>query len=351
MTDQHNNAFSEKAKQIEISMKYTGGDMEKAKSMASNQYFDIIALKGKFFAPGIGHSGVFIAFFNTAEEYISDITTVLSLNRNLYDNIRVFDDWKLIYTDILSHRESGDSVDAETLSDFLLDSFIENDLFPDVQEGNLDNLSRSVTQILEKSFNGKIQAQVETENTSSLQLEMAGVNIDQPEEESEDQPQAAPQDEAPKQQLSPEDERMNAIEAEAKYVVEGKIIVSPVKGKYINDIAPGEKIKLLLSTKDPVSSKILKVLNAIDEDKNVSAIKGRVKEKIPYPGGGYVLYALVAKGVLAKIVEEENVKIQVDRPQGEEQADSKPGDGKFILLMAVFVALIIILGIILFNLV
>lgn len=341
-------SLSEKAKMIDISLRYTAGDMNKAKAMASGQYSDIAVLKGKYMIPGAGQSGMFLAFFNIAEEYIADLSSIVSLDSSLYEKVRIFDDWKALYGDMIAYRQGEDSVDSQPLSDFLLDSFIEFDLFPDVQENKIDNLSRSVTDILAKSFNSVVQTQIECERTSSLNMELAGISIGQP-SSSEGDDNLSQQSVLKPVQLTPEEQRMNKIENEAKYVIEGRAIVSPVKGKYINDIAVGEKIKVLLNASDPVSEKILRVLNAIDEDRNISAIKGRIKEKIPIETGGYVLYTLVAKDVLAKIVEEENVKIQIDKPLDEEAVKQK-GESKIVLSMAILVSIIIILGIILFKL-
>jgi hypothetical protein len=66
-------SFNEKTKLIETSLKYTNGDMEKAKAMASGQYLDVVVVKVKFYLPKAGKSGLFLAFFNIFDEYISYI--------------------------------------------------------------------------------------------------------------------------------------------------------------------------------------------------------------------------------------------------------------------------------------
>jgi len=62
---------------------------------------------------------------------------------------------------------------------------------------------------------------------------------------------------------------------------------------------------------------------------------------------GYTIYALVAKGVLVKIIEEENVKIQLDRPE-EEVVDKGKEDSRLVFFISVLVGLILLTGIILF---
>ena len=55
------------------------------------------------------------------------------------------------------------------------------------------------------------------------------------------------------------------------------------------------------------------MLNAFDQEGGRLPVPGRLKAKIPLEKGGTMLYAVVAKGVLAKIFEEENVKILLDQ--------------------------------------
>ena len=342
MTEQYN-SLNEKTKLIQLALKYTAGDMDRAKAMVSGQYQDIIVMKGKFLVPSLEQTGIFIAFINTIEEYISNVTTLISSNVEIYEKVRIFDNWKTLYGDIMAYLKHGETIDTQNFTNFLLDSFIGYDIFPDVQENNLDNLTKTVVEILTKSFNATdVQCQIELGVTSSLSVELNGIDIDVPGGvEAKDQAQ---DDE------SEIDARIKRIESEAKYVINGEIIVAPVKGRYINDVTVGDKIKVMLSNRDAVSNKILTVLKAIDDDGKISPIKGRIKAKVPLEKSGYILYALVAKGVLAKIVEEENVKIQIDIPEAEQKAGQED-DSKIIYLMLAIVVLIIVAGIILFSLI
>ena len=342
MTEQYN-SLNEKTKLIQLALKYTAGDMDRAKAMVSGQYQDIIVMKGKFLVPSLEQTGIFIAFINTIEEYISNVTTLISSNVEIYEKVRIFDNWKTLYGDIMAYLKHGETIDTQNFTNFLLDSFIGYDIFPDVQENNLDNLTKTVFEILTKSFNATdVQCQIELGVTSSLSVELNGIDIDVPGGvEAKDQAQ---DDE------SEIDARIKRIESEAKYVINGEIIVAPVKGRYINDVTVGDKIKVMLSNRDAVSNKILTVLKAIDDDGKISPIKGRIKAKVPLEKSGYILYALVAKGVLAKIVEEENVKIQIDIPEAEQKAGQED-DSKIIYLMLAIVVLIIVAGIILFSLI
>ncbi len=342
MSEQYD-SLNEKTRLIEMSLKYVEGDMEKAKAMVGGQYLDNVAVKGKFFLQHSGKSGMFFAFFNVYDEYISHVDAVLVQNDSIYDKVRIFDDWKSLFADMNAFKQGSDNIEMNNLPDLLIDLMVEKDVFPYVQNGDLEELTKNVLLILRQILDEDlINCQLEIEPTSSLSMELGGVPLVTPQgnEPSKDSPKAISEEET-------EFERQcREIEEEANFVVEGTSIVAPVKGKYINDITVGEKIMILLPGKDPVSRKILSVLNAVDSDGRISPIKGRIKEKISVEKSGYLIYALVAKGVLAKLVEEENVKIRMEEGSGEVETES---DNKMIYIMTALFIFIIIAGILLFN--
>jgi hypothetical protein len=227
---------------------------------------------------------------------------------------------------------------------FLVESMISHDVFPDVLEGKLENLTATLQRILQEHYETRqLQITLEMEDTSSMEMELLDVPMEDmttgEDEEGESDPESMKEDTP---EVTQEDEKISRIEDEANYVVEGKSIVSPVKGRFLSDIAVGEKMKVLLNGSDGVTKKILNVLNAYGEDGHPLPIKGRVKEKIPYNRGGYIFYVLVAKGILAKLVEDENVKVLMDTPVVEEDEIKEEGSLAFILLGALLFVLIVI---------
>ena len=93
------NSFGEKAKKIDMAMKYTGNDIDKAKAMVSGQYQDIIVVKSKFIIYNKDQAGIILSFFNTIEEYIANIDTIIFTTPEYFTKGRVFDDWKTLYSD------------------------------------------------------------------------------------------------------------------------------------------------------------------------------------------------------------------------------------------------------------
>lgn len=333
-------SLNEKTKMVDIAMKYTRGDIVKAKEMSGGQYLDIIVVKGKFLVEKKGLSGMFMAYFNYIHEYIASCSSIISSKTTLFEKMRVFDDWKSLNKDLMAFRQGADIIDSQNFTYYLTDSFVGYDVFPDVQEKNLDDLTRTITEIIAKSFNvDSVKCQIELESTSSLALDLAGIKIDIPGSAGKEI-----------SDIVQEDDRIVKVESEAKYVIEGKAIVAPVKGKNVIDLIPGDKIRVVLSGRDLVSDKILKMLNAYDGEGGRLPVPGRLKAKIPLEKGGTMLYAVVAKGVLAKIFEEENVKILLDQSMEEVQSAPSGFENRIIYIMGIVVGLIILCGIILFQL-
>ncbi len=338
-------SLGEKTKLVDISLRYTAGDIEKAKAMASGQLQDITVIKAKFINGTKDESGLFLAFFNNIEDYISNITSATVTNGTLFEKIRIFEDWKSLYNQLKNISDEEESAELSEFNDRLMSLFIEQDIFPHVNEKDIDRITVLVSEALNAILGPpKIQCQVEIGATSSLALDLAGIEIETPGTAHDDTDSSL---KVPVE-AAVEDERVAKIENEADYVVEGKAIVAPVKGKYINDISVGEKIKVLLTGNDVISEKVLNALNAFDESGGRYPVTGRVKAKIPMDKSGYIVYTLVAKGILAKIIEEENVKILIDKPV-EEGVEVAKVDNKLLFILAFVVGLIIVSGIILLS--
>jgi len=336
--------LGETTKQLEIALKYTNGDMEKAKSMVAKQFQDVEIVKAKYLSADNSFSGLFFAFFNMDKFYIAFIDFVQLKSSVVFEKVRIFDGWKVIYNDLLSFKSEPSVDEVVNLKDYLIDSFIECDLFAAIENKNLDELTRNLQNILLKFFSQEVKVLVEIEPSSSLELELEGIEFEQPQMEETNNDESLKSSDVDK-----DDSLEKEIEKDADHIIQGTLIVSPVKGKYLNDVAVGEKIMVRLTGGDPVTTKILTILKAKDEEGNVKPIKGRLKSKLPMEKGGYTLYVLVAKSVLVKILEEENVKVLMEQSMLEK--DDTKTDTNLIVFIGAFVALVLFIGVILFALI
>ncbi len=345
-----NDSVSEKAKKIETALKYTAGDMEKAKFMAAGKLQDVVAIKGKFIIPDYNQSGAFIAFINTTQEYISSVKTVLSTNTGTYTKVRIFDEWKSLYKNIEAYETGGDAIDSGRLTASLLDLMIKRDVFPDVQKMNLEYLSVALQDMIKEIFKSeKAKCQVELEKTTSMDVELMGIEIMLPESPSpqETATEASEQD-FKKVPDTPFRKKLSEFESKASFIVEGCCVLSPVKGKPIAELTAGERILVSLTAGDPVSERIIDAYKARDHEGKPLPVVGRVVEIVPNEESkGVILYVLVAKGIYSKIVEEEPVRIQTEMTHiaasnGNSNEEMKePNNWITILVSVLFVILVI----------
>ena len=307
-----NQSIAEKTKRIDIALKYTNWDMEKAKLMAMGSLLDVLVIKGKFIVEDQNKSGVILAFFNFIDEYIPAIKTLIGPNDTLYSKTRIFDTWGIIHKDIVNFKNEKDISATEKLDEDLRNYFVQLDAFPHVQKGDIDQLSSIILTILKDSFESlNINYQIELEKTNSIELELAGIDII-------GAPDTGIDDESSEHVLvfdpdSPFGKKIIATESQAQYIVNGSLILSPVKGKLLSEIQQDERIYVLLTAKDPISQKILDTYKSRDDEGNPRPFVGKVVSIINNEmNKGYIIYVIVAKGIYAKIIEEENLRIQTE---------------------------------------
>ncbi len=339
MSDEASNfdSLNEQTKLINTALKYTGGDVDKARLMVSGQYDDAAVIKGRLAIEPLDTYGMFYIFLNQVSRYLMNVNSVLSGKSTLYERAPIFNNWKNFY------RESGKTVqqqDESIIGSYEFTNHLANSLegyniFEYVEEDNLDDISEIIREIIAKFFNNNdVQIQIAIDRTSSLAVELEDIPIETP------QAPGVKQEAPPEMPMGELDRKMNEIESQAEYVINGNVIVSPVKGKYVNDIKIGEKISVVLTDKDSISIKVAKMFNALTDEREYLPIKARMKAKVPMEGGGYILYGLVAKNVLIKIIEEENVKIEMEKVE-KKPAESAP-ESRLVLYVAMLLGLLVI---------
>lgn len=330
--------LNDKTKLINSALRFTKGDVEKAKQMISGQFNDAVAVKGKF---SIGDEifGIFLIFCNNQTNSIMNANTLLSASRSLNEKMRVNDNWKSFYINFKNYVniDKGEKslLDSYEFTNHLIESLAGYEAYTDINSHNIEVVTEIITEIIYK-FNdlGQISCQIDFEDTNSLQIDIEGIPLD-----IRDSSSASDSGEEPA--VSTTEKTLDSIESQADYVIDGKVIVSPVKGKYINDIKIGEKIKVIpVNASDEISVRVAKTLKAYSEDGEFLPIKARVKAMVPMDGGGFMIYGVVLKNILIRILEEENVKIEVHTPKSEVKPVST--ESSLVVYISLLIGLIII---------
>ena len=321
--------------ELDVAMKSTGGDSEKANAMVAGEYFDCAVLKGSFLMKDTMQSGLILIFFNTANDYIPFIDSVILKTSVIYEQIDIASDWKIIWRELGALKKSIDIVNIPEINDKIINEILKANFFPDVKSGNLNQLENDMRVILRKVWgNQQVSCNLSIEQVSSLTMSKEGIPFEKP--SSLEQTHADSEIES----------IMQNIEKQAEFVLEGSAVIAPVKGKFITNIQIDDEILILLTDKDQMSKNILTTRQAIDEDGIISPVPGKVVQKISLPETGtIVLYALIDKGILVKLVEDSSLKI-IDTSVGKTSA----GEMTIPLGIVLFI-IIAVIGVLIFLLV
>lgn len=302
-----------------LALELCGGDENNARKMISGEYTDLKALKCRLSENSTGTFGGMIFFIKSSENTVLSASVFTFSDKLIFDKISPADPWKTFYSNIIRLSQNTQVSENPDLRNHMISSFEGFDVYPDIQASDIPSVSDKIEQITDKFLNSSgTSAEIEIEPLSSLSLYESKIPMLQKQQSSS---------------RNPESDNRPDIEKEADFVMESKVIVSPVKGKYINDIRPGEMIKLLPLKDSALARKIAQAQKALGGDGEILPLRGRVKSVYPQDKG-YIIYCIIGKKILAKITEEENVKIETDSPGiGSRQQDKEKTLYLYIILL------------------
>jgi len=330
-------SFNEKSKQIDQALKYTDGNLEKARLMVAGQFNDVVVIKGKFYSDKAKTYGIFYIFANKIKKIVLNLNVLLFPNNTVVAKARIFNNWRTFYAEFGDYilKESNYALPAFDFIKHLSDSLNNYDIYVDIEYNNLEILTDKITDIIKKYYTvPDVLCQIEFEIINSLVLESAGIPMELPGMNDGDM-----QDDVD----SAEAKRMSEIEAGAEYIVEGRVIISPIRGIGINELKSGDKIKILLTGSDERTTLLAKKLGAVTEEGEKLPITVRVKEKLTLERGGFFIYGLAAKNVLVRIYEEESVKIEVGSALKAEKEEKRGSDSRIMIYLSLLIGIIFIL--------
>ncbi|MDA3899374.1 MAG: hypothetical protein PF637_02510 [Spirochaetes bacterium] len=283
------------ANKMILALKLAGNDADKARRLVSGDLKDVRVVYGKFSIEAAEIYGLFQLFFHLEDENLLHVALLTFSDQAEYDKVKLTDNWKLFFTVLSQLQQTPSLTDSDDFLTLLTDSIDGYQLVYDVVDNDQEHITETLTEIIEKSY-GLPGAECTIDFSDLSTLEMVDLGI--PLKLASDQKQEVAQE-------RPEIEKL------AAHTVEGALIIAPVRGTYINDIKIGDIIKVSLISHDDISKKIITALNAYDTNNNFLPIRGRVKEITPLQSGGFRIYCLIAKNILARIIEEENIKAEM----------------------------------------
>jgi hypothetical protein len=338
------NSLSEQTKKINIALHYTGNDMEKAKQMVAGSYKDLLALKVKFTSSS--QYCVFLMFINAIQSRVVDSFFVVS-NDYLVSNIDNMQDWRLFEKDISTARANiTDFRLVNELKDKIEKSFTSAVCTSIVKlyEKDTTQLNHIIQKMIQESTGlQRVDVSFEVVKISSLEMESDAIStrkIDSMPKDAEpvveEKPVTAEGDE-PKSGA-------NGIHA----IMRSTLILSPIKGKHINDLKIGDRVMISLVEMNDQAKSLAKAFNAYNEEEGrILPLPARVKSLRYIDGTGYKIYVVIAKGILGQIIEEEkNIKIAMDPAVEMLEKQEAPASNKssLVIIIALLALILSLVG-------
>ncbi len=120
------------------------------------------------------------------------------------------------------------------------------------------------------------------------------------------------------------------------------LILSPSKGRNISSLKPGDHVQVMLDSNSPVAQKILKQLNLITGDK-IKPVGATVYSIKYHPKEGYKVFVQIAKGILGRADEEQDIRIKTGDPVVEETMRQASSSMMIGVIAGAIVLLIVIM--------
>lgn len=335
--------FSEQSKKHQIALYYTMGDQDKAKKMVTGGYTDLYVIKCIFSSSSV--YGGLIVFLNPV--LLKAVSGYITVTRS-FDlvDVKTIKDWRTFERLLVESAKKGehDEIFSNQIKDGLLKALSIQEIsnFSKLLE---QNNGIAVNRYMQKFISNvaglqNVELKADFEQISSLAMELHSITSIkiQPDELAKGQAKEA----LPSVEVERTDDALAG--KDVKLILNGAMILSPIKGKEISTLTAGDRIMISLVDKNPKTIDVAKAFNAYDSDKGIRPIPGRVVSiKLD---GYYTIYAIIAKGIYIKIVEEETlIKVAMD-PAHYQSADGAGDDEKsmsgvtLVVLAAVFIALV-----------
>ncbi|MDY6969698.1 MAG: hypothetical protein SVR08_13715 [Spirochaetota bacterium] len=341
------NKLSEQTKKLNIASYYTHENEELAKEMLNGNYNDLFVIKVKFSASSL--FGAFLLFFNFPFSTLQDLYVIVTSSFDV-DDIKTDIGWRIFEKDIKENltKDEHDKGYTLLLQEELTGSFT-------LQPGSNQRGSELKKQlelddeiiihrifkkfIMDRMGFQNIHISVDYEAISSLDMELYSSSS-----KKIDPRELTKINKGEDEEVQIEtDEDVDIDKENAEMILQGSMILSPISGKPVSDIAIGDRIRIHLE-KNQKSVHVAKAFKAYEND-TIQPITGRVVSIRRQLSGGYKIFSLIAKGIYVKIEEEEeNIKVAIDETENiGKQDDESTTKSRLMLIISVIIGIILIL--------
>ncbi len=326
-----------------IALFYAGGDESRAREMIEGKYRDLYVIKSVFKSASL--SGALVIFYNCKHLKIVDTYPFITpglLLRELTPDLNCWEFEKMVVDCVRSGEQ--DDILGRTIRDGIYRAFtmtLITDLNRALENEDDISINRLIRKIVLDSLGvQRIEIKVLFDYTTSLEMELKSLTtrkldrntLDTQKMDSAGQVRAVGD-------TTPSNVPKVGVDG-VKMIINCGFILSPIKGKDINKLQPGDRIRISIIETSPKAQSVAKAFNAFDEQtKKFSPINARIKQIEKSERKGIEVYAVLAKGVIARISEEEdNIKVAMDPNyvwQAEEEPESRVNIAGLMVVMLI----------------
>jgi hypothetical protein len=349
-------ALSDQTKKFELALFFTRGDQEKARDMVSGVFKDLYLIKVKFSTSS--NFGAFLMFFSVPYCMLINSYSIVSSSYEI-DELKTSIGWKEFEAQIEKLLKKGktDYDLIRRLKDSLNQVFSIQlstmqrsiELKQNIEANDQIAINRLISKFIEDKIGYQIVSiAVDYESITSLDMELHSISSRKvsPEDIKRMKDEIKAREDSRVKVDVEEDKELSG--KDVKIVLNGEIILAPIKGKDIASVTAGEKIKVHLDSSNPRDVSVAKAFKYYDENEGrILPVPAVVVSKNRIPDGGYKIFCLIAKGIYVKIVEEEdNIKIAMDysESQAAEESAANTPQSKIQMIMIYVIVVLIIIG-------
>lgn len=328
--------MSTQQRDLEIALYYTDYDMDNAKAMVLGEYKDQYALKGVFYSATL--RGAFLIFFNVFRQSSSNIYFALSSASSI-DTLDPETPWQDFESTLVEiyNSEKSDPIQTSQILNLLLPSMnfeFNKEIRKYLGSEDVTMVNFRFKKLLEDKLGiQQVQLTLALEALSSLDMELMSISSEKLDLDSIKKKRSAGES-----KLSEIIDFTRKIDdplegQDVQLLLNGSLVLSPIKGKNVTDLVEGDEVKVTISEKSQRAVEIGRVFNVYDDKTGTFApIRGRVFINTRNKNDNEI-YVSIAKGIFVKAVEEENVKIAVVVSYGQEKNEDvkKKKDGSILL--------------------
>lgn len=337
---------TELKKRIDKARLYTDGDMVKARKMAEGNYKDVSVLKMTFKCNDVNYTGMIAIFINTEKNTLNQFFDVVTKTEDLEgDNTHL--PWREFVTTVLRKIYSEkNEINITSKLKHELEKELTPALVGVLSEKIIARDTISINVQFEKMISfvfrsNDVNIKIDFEKTSSLAVDEAIEEIRKEITQSSSKKEETKKEEPVSKPQTIDQKMDRELLEQGNRIIGCKLVLSPVKGKYVSELKEGNKIKVKVKDKSANALKIAEKLGWLKDGKMKPGeviVRTRIKKS-----NTNIIYVNIAPNLIGKITEEEEVRVEVL----DDVSSPQKGKGGFSKTILVWVLIIlVIIGII-----